>query len=415
MKCLNCDRDVPKLDNDHLIACSGLTLQEYAIRHCLPLELLVSTDQLNQRPRAADFISIANIPGETARAVLEGLRLSGLLGSEGEFAVIPGGIRWLDLLLWDLNYLSEYGFRFCQDYEFDESTNRVVARNRLRSLRRNLLGRPRDAMTPVPPPDFATAFAVCIAHCGEIQAGYMFIALKRRADAEEAAAWLEREHGVVMHWLSRDDEGPALLRTKTPADCKRLLTVLETQLRAMPCVWDRFNANTPEVMVAKELSFDSAHFITDHPAKCSNQHGGRYVLRVKVRGRIDPITGCVVDFGYLKKVVTREVVDLFDHHHLNYVAGELAWRSTTEVMCVFIWERLIEHLPALAELELYETPQSWCRYTGPSLAEFQASGRNSLLSWFQQETLGRSPWRSMLGPEVGEPLRSVGRVRSVRI
>lgn len=414
MKCLNCDRDVPKLDNEHLIACSGLTLQEYAIRHCLPLELLVSTDQLNQRPPATDFISIANIPGETARAVLEGLRLSGLLGSEGEFAVIPGGIRWLDLLLWDLNYLIEYGFRFCQDYEFDESTNRVVARNRLRSLRRNLLGRPRDAMTPVPPPDFATAFAVCIAHCGEIQAGYLFIALKRRVDAEEAAAWLEREHGVAMHCLSSDDEEPVLLRTMTPADSRRLLAALERQLRSMPGVWDRFNANTPEITVAKELSFDSAHFITDHPAKCSNQHGGRYVLRVKVRGRIDPVTGCVVDFGYLKKVVTREIVELFDHHHLNYVAGELAWRSTTEMMCVFIWERLIEHLPALAELELYETPQSWCRYTGPSLAEFQDSGRNPLLTWFQQETLGRSPWRLLLGPEAGESLRTVGRVRSAR-
>jgi len=412
MKCLNCDRDVLKIDNDHLIACSGLTLQEYAIRHCLPLELLVSTDQINQRPRAADFISIANIPGETARAVLEGLRLSGLLGSEGEFAMISGGIRWLDLLLWDLNYLTEYGFRFCQDYEFDESTNRVVARNRLRSLRRNLLGRPRDAMTPVPPPDFATAFAVCIAHCGEIQAGYMFITLKRRADAEEAVVRLEREYGVAMHCLSSDDEVPVLLRTMTPADCKRLLAALETQLRAMPGVWDRFHANTPEITVAKELSFDSAHFITDHPAKCSNQHGGRYVLRVKVRGRIDPITGCVVDFGYLKKVATREIVDLFDHHHLNYVAGELAWRSTTEVMCVFIWERLIEHLPALAELELYETPQSWCRYTGPSLAEFQASAGNALLSWFQQETLGRSPWRSLLRAETAESLRAVERVRS---
>lgn len=412
MKCLNCDHDVPKLDNDHLIACSGLTLQEYAIRHCLPLELLVSTDQLNQRPRAADFISITHVPGESARAVLEGLRLAGLLGCEGEFAEIPGGIRWLDLLLWDLSSLTEYGFRFCQDYEFDESTNRVVARNRLRSLRRNLLGRPRDAMTPVPPPDFATALAVCVAHCGELQAGYLFLDLKRRSDAEEIAAWLEREHGVAMHCLSGDSEESVLLRTMTPADSHCVLAALEPQLRVMPGVWDRFNAVTPEITVAKELSFDSAHFITDHPAKCSNQHGGRYVLRVKVRGRIDPITGCVVDYGYLKRVVTREVVELFDHHHLNYVAAELAWRSTTELMCVFIWERLIEHLPALAELELHETPQSWCRYTGPSLAEFQASGRNSMLTWFQQEALGRSPWRSLLDPHAGESHRAHGRVRS---
>lgn len=412
MNCLECGRAVPAIDHEHLVDCCGLTLQEYAIRHRLPLDLLVGADQLNQRPRAADFATISRAPGERARAVLEGLRMAGLLRHTGEFpsafSCITGDIRSLDLLLWDLGHLADYGFQFKQTYEFDEFTNRVVARNKLTTLRRNLLGRPHDALYPVPPPDFATALAVCIAHIGQLQAGYLFLNLASRADADDVATWLEREHGVFMQCVGKAEPEPVLLRTLTLADSCRLMTALEPRLRDMPGVWERFHAGTPEVTVAKEVVFDSAHFITDHPAKCSNLHGGRYVLNVKLRGRIDPSTGCVVDYGYLKKVVTREVVDLFDHHHLNYVAGELAWRSTTEMLCVFIWERLINHLPALVELELHETPQSWCRYTGPSLAEHQAAGSNALLTWFHNDALGRSPWRAALGRRPAAPLRAAG-------
>lgn len=408
MKCLECGRDVASVDNDHVVECSGLTLQEYAIRHHQPLDLLVAADQVNKRPSAADYATIVRTPDEPARAVLEGLRMAGLISHRGDFSSIPGEIRWLDLLLWDLSHLTGYGFRFNQNYEFDASTNRVVARNTLTTLRRNLLGRPQDALSLAPPPDFAIALAVCLAHVAELQAGYLFVALKRQADADDITTWLAREHDIAMQPLSRGDDGTVLLRTRTIADTEHLLATMESHWRGMPGVWERFSAKGPEVLVAKEVVFDSAHFITDHPAKCSNLHGGRYVLHVKVRGRINPITGCVVDYGYLKKVVTREIVDLFDHHHLNYVAGELAWRSTTEMLCVFIWERLIDHLPALAELELHETPQSWCRYTGPSLAEFQATGSNALLTWFQSDAHARSPWRALLGQSQARPLRVAG-------
>jgi 6-pyruvoyl tetrahydropterin synthase/QueD family protein len=412
MKCLECEREVPALDNDHLVDCCGLTLQEYAIRHHLPLDLLIAPDRLNKRPAAADFGLVTRTPGEPARAVFEGLRIAGLVAhpaeSADELLSITGEVRQIDLLLWDLKQLSDFCFQYHQDYEFDSFSNRVVARNRLTTLRRNVLGRPHDALSPVPPPDFATALAVCIGHVGELQAGYLFVSLARRLDAEEIRVWLERQHGVAMVSVGPADSAPVLLRSRTLADTGRLFAALQPQLCAMPGVWDRFHARTPEITVSKEVVFDSAHFITDHPAKCSNLHGGRYVLRVKVRGRVDPASGCVVDYGYLKKVVTREIIDLFDHHHLNYVAPELAWRSTTELLCVFIWERLIDHLPALVELELHETPQSSCRYTGPGLAEHQANGKSPLLTWFQNDSLGRSPLRSQLARGAVPTLRVVG-------
>jgi 6-pyruvoyl tetrahydropterin synthase/QueD family protein len=195
---------------------------------------------------------------------------------------------------------------------------------------------------------------------------------------------------------SADSVGGAVVRSHTRTDTERLFACLDSCLRPMPGVQARFHENTPQVTVVKEVVFDSAHFITDHPAKCSNLHGGRYKLQVKVAGRIDPCTGCVIDYGYLKRVVNRRVVEAFDHHTLNYVAAELAWRSSTEMLCVYIWERLIEYLPGMVELQLYETEQSWCHYRGPDLGVFQQQGGSVLLHHFTGMDAGDDELRQQL-------------------
>lgn len=395
MKCLECGTEVTELGNEHLLGCCGLTLQEYAIRHHLPLDLLVAPDRVNAPDRADDYPLVSGTPGEMPRIVLEGLRMAGLVRQQGVYQVVPGEVRRLELLLWDLQYLREYGFRFRQEYLFDESSDRVVARNCLKTLRRNLIAALQPILSCTAPPDFMSSLAVCVAHAAEMHGGFLFLPLGRRWDADDALNCLIRYHRIGVVSLRRNEDGSALLRGATREDSRRLLEILRPQLEEMPGAWERFTGEAPQATVAKEIVFDSAHFITDHPAKCSNLHGGRYVLHVKVRDRVDPVTGCVVDYGYLKNVVQREVVELFDHHNLNYVAGELAWRSTTELLCVFIWERLIEFLPGLAELELYETPQSWCRYAGPSLEEIQERGPDPLLRHFQQKALGSSPLRRL--------------------
>lgn len=394
MRCLECQSEVACFDNAHLIECCGLTLQEYALRHHLPLDLLITPDQLNGADRVEDYSLVHGEPGEHARACLEGLRMAGLLSMQEAFQIVRGEVKALDLLLWDLQWLKEYGFRFRQEYHFDASSNRVVARNLLKTLRRNLSGRPHAVLSLVPPPEFLQSLAVCLSHAGELHAGYLFIAMAQKSDGAEVLSRLDRDYGIGMAALSV--ENAVLLRCETPRDTQKLLALVEPLLREMPGVWERFHENTPEVTVSKEVVFDSAHFITDHPAKCSNLHGGRYVLHVKVRGRIDPRTGCVIDYGYVKRVVNSQVVERFDHHNLNYVAGELAWRSSTELLSVYMWERLIAYLPGLEELELYETPQSWCRYRGPSLEAMRERGSDTLLGYFQDPALGTHALRRLM-------------------
>ncbi|RCX30227.1 6-pyruvoyl trahydropterin synthase family protein [Thioalbus denitrificans] len=410
MQCLECHARLERLDSEHLLGCCGLTLQEYALRHHRPLELLLAPDQVGAEDDPAAWTGPVAPPREHARAVLQGLRWAGLLRTEGAFAVIPGEVRRLDLLFWDLAWLRDFGFRFRQEYHYEG--HRVMARNRLKAPAANLR-RPRAVqLSPVPPPGFRDSLAVYLAHAAEPQAGYLFLPFPDARDGESVAETLQRAHGVALVRLdAADHPGGVLLRTRARADGERLLGLLESRLREMPGAWERFTDATPELAVAKELVFDAAHFITDHPAKCSNLHGGRYRLHVEIHGRVDPVTGCVVDYGYLKRVVTRQVVERFDHHTLNYADGALAWRSSTELLCIHIWERLIDYLPGLRALTLYETPQSWCTYRGPDLARFQAEGEAALLGHFRDPALGRSPLRA-LAAEPGARLRVVGEALS---
>ncbi len=395
MQCLECGAAPRQLDNAHLLQCCGLTLHEYALRHCLPLDLLLSPERLNVRAPRALFARPRVPAGETARGVLLGLKLAGLARRREGYQEIPGDIRRLDLLLWAQRHLGEFGFRFCQEYRFDQSSNRVVAENCLRALE----PWPQAAhaqLSLAPPPDFRLALAVCLAFVGELHGGYLFLPVNGAGEAAEIQAWLQRRDIELLALDAPAAQGKVLLRARTLSDTDALFALLHAGLRLMPGAWERFHAQTPRVTVVKEVVFDSAHFITDHPAKCSNLHGGRYKLQVKVADRVDPVTGCVIDYGYLKRVVNRRIVERFDHHTLNYVAPELAWRSSTEMLCVYIWEQLIDYLPGMLELQLYETEQSWCHYRGPDLAQFQARGGNPLLQGFAPPEVGDRAQRQRL-------------------
>jgi 6-pyruvoyl tetrahydropterin synthase/QueD family protein len=395
MQCLECEAVVTKLDSGHLLDCCGLTLQEYALRHHLPLELVVDRSELNPEDPVGDYPAPLGLPSERARAVLRGLGWGGMLREEGDFVLVPGEVRRIDLLLWDLQWLREYGFRFRQEYRYTDAAHRVVAQNRLKTPKAHLEPSGIMRLSPIPPPDLLWSLAVLVAHVGELQAGYLFMQFPSAGQGRSVALELAR-HSVRLKELDAADHPDGLLlRTLTPEDTERLLGLLGPVLCDIPGALERFRQVTPRVAVTKELVFDSAHFITDHPAKCSNLHGGRYALHVTVEGRVDPMTGCVLDYGYLKRVVTRRVIERFDHHHLNYAAPELGWRSTTEMLCVYIWEQLIDYLPGLSELVLHETTQSWCRYRGPSLEAFQRQGRDALLTFFQGE-LGRSSLRDRI-------------------
>ena len=115
--------------------------------------------------------------------------------------------------------------------------------------------------------------------------------------------------------------------------------------------------------LVKTFRFEAAHSLpqagTGH--KCTRMHGHSYRVDVHVEGPIDPRQGWVMDFGDLKAVVEGVLGEL-DHRLLNEIPG-LA-NSTSEMIAVYLWERIAQALPNLSAITVWESDSSRCIYRG---------------------------------------------------
>jgi 6-pyruvoyltetrahydropterin/6-carboxytetrahydropterin synthase len=103
--------------------------------------------------------------------------------------------------------------------------------------------------------------------------------------------------------------------------------------------------------------------------KCNNPngHGHNYVLEVTVKGEVDPGTGFVLDLKQLKDVLHQEVLDAFDHRHLNLEVPEFKDQiPTTENIAIATWKRLAPKLKvaSLHRVRVYETPDLFVDFYG---------------------------------------------------
>lgn len=129
-----------------------------------------------------------------------------------------------------------------------------------------------------------------------------------------------------------------------------------------------------------------AHALWNYDGPCKNVHGHSYRLFVTLIGEpISDITntknGMVIDFGDLKEIVNREIIDLFDHtvvvsgqveekrlSALNYMFGNVIvvdYQPTCEKLIEDIAKRIIPCLSKgieLHNLKLYETATSFAEW-----------------------------------------------------
>jgi 6-pyruvoyltetrahydropterin/6-carboxytetrahydropterin synthase len=102
--------------------------------------------------------------------------------------------------------------------------------------------------------------------------------------------------------------------------------------------------------------------------KCNNPygHGHNYELEVTVGGTPDSRTGMIIDLAQLDKIVNEEVVEKFDHKHLNEEVEPFAeLNPTSENVAKVIYEKLAPRLNDLVKFEkvlLRETPRSFFEY-----------------------------------------------------
>lgn len=98
-------------------------------------------------------------------------------------------------------------------------------------------------------------------------------------------------------------------------------------------------------------------------------HGHNYVLEVALSGTPDPVTGMIVDLKEVKEILNQEVVEPFDHRHLNFEVPPFdRIVPTTENIAVEIWRRIAPRFEGTAAkldlVRLYETEDLYVEYAG---------------------------------------------------
>ena len=137
------------------------------------------------------------------------------------------------------------------------------------------------------------------------------------------------------------------------------------------------------IRITKIFTFETAHVLYNYDGKCKNMHGHSYKLFVTVKGNPiqdveHPKNGMVVDFGDIKSIVKKEIIEVWDHAVLlngvtpHRLLGEglekqghkviyCNYQPTCENMLYDIAAKIKAKLPSnidLAYLKMHETENS---------------------------------------------------------
>ena len=143
-----------------------------------------------------------------------------------------------------------------------------------------------------------------------------------------------------------------------------------------------------ETLLTKRIEFAAAHRYHNEAwdaatnrrvfGACNNEpgHGHNYLLEVTIAGPVDRHTGMVVNLFDLK-VVLQQVLEEFDHKHLNLDTPYFSTIiPTTENIASVLWGKLADRSADIGRLErlrLYEEDDLWADLTAKGRAGGQAS------------------------------------------
>src|SRR5262245_42698456 len=117
------------------------------------------------------------------------------------------------------------------------------------------------------------------------------------------------------------------------------------------------------IELAREYRFEAAHRLPRLPAqhKCNRLHGHSFRFEILLAGEVNVETGFLMDFGDVDRVV-HPIVERLDHFYLNEIEG--LENPTSEMLAIWLWQRLRGALPLLAAVTVAETCDARCTYRG---------------------------------------------------
>ena len=140
-----------------------------------------------------------------------------------------------------------------------------------------------------------------------------------------------------------------------------------------------------QIRLTKEFRFEMAHVLEGYDGPCRNIHGHSYILYVTVIGipinnNSNTKNGMVMDFGELKRIVNKSIIDKFDHSivvdkntskfaaYTSDLFGKVEpvdFQPTCENLIIHFVDLIKSQLPTdvkLHHLKLHETATSFAEW-----------------------------------------------------
>ena len=376
---------------DKKIHREGLTAQEYSFKHALPIQTLITNDNSDEKSLESKVLINIDL-NEDQKTILKAYHDLKLLNVVDNEFRIHEDVRKLDYLYWLKDKLHSLGFTYVEHNEYQDESHKIITNNFISTNKKNI------SILDVQNykiDNFYLYLSVVMVCKGYISKEYIYL-----KDIDDNVFKIIESNlnnsgiSLAKLYITKDNY---IVRIKSKKDCEKLKKNLEEFLKSIPCFNDKFYLSTPKASITRKLVFDSAHFITDHEGKCKNLHGGRYDIEISIKDRIDPMTGFVIDYSLIKNITKNLVINKFDHKTLNFTCPELSWRSSTEFLAIVIWEILIEYLPNLKKIKIYETETSYCEFKGNDLDEYLKSGPSEILGYFKNLTRDQQEEENVIG------------------
>ena len=362
--------------DDNKIKKEGLTNLEFSFKYSVPIESVVSNSSKKLNKNLKELSNI--VLNDDQKTILKAYHDLNLLIVKEKEIQIHEEVRKLNFLFWLKDKLHNLNFQFIEENLYSEDSHKIITKNYISTAKKNI--------------NLLDIKSYKISNFGL----YMAIILLNKAYILKEYIYIEKIDKLLYENLRKNllefnvdlkklfiNESLSIYRFNTLKDCEKLKTIISEYLLEIPTLNEKFFSKSVISSVTKKLVFDSAHFITDHNGKCKNLHGGRYNIEISIKDRIDPLTGFVIDYSLIKNITKNLVINKFDHKTLNLTCTELAWRSSTEFLAIVIWEILVEYLPSISKIKIFETETSFCEFKGSSLEEFQKNGPSEILNYFK--------------------------------